>query len=205
MNSSSLKTTSWKFTYLFVFSESLGSICWEAITTCPPDLRRTLPTIVFFLLFALMIIGTVASTAVISEVDPNWFILFAYNGFGSLLILVCAVWCIDGLWLAWLFLVVGMVQGKKGEAQNWWWKRRLEDEDEEEKGDDDTSTGNTAVAHGSGEDDSVHSAKSTQLDQDRKSAKTRAGIILIFYSWWTAWALGKHACGVWQEIFHCSS
>jgi predicted MPP superfamily phosphohydrolase len=159
------------------------------VTTCPPDVRRTLPTILFFMLFGLVIIGTGVATAGIGEVEPNWFILIAYNGFGSLLILVCAVWCVDILWLAWLFLVVGAVQGRKGAAQNWWWKRSLgEDGDNENE----AATERTNVAHGSLDaTDSDSNAKSIQLDEDRRSARKRAALILIFYTWWTAWAAGN--------------
>jgi len=56
------------------------------------------------------------------------FIVIFYNGFGTLLILVCAVWLVDILWLAWLFIVVG-----GGAAQNWWWKQSIDNSVDDSK------------------------------------------------------------------------
>jgi hypothetical protein len=157
--------------------DSLWSICWETATTCPPHARRSLPTVIFVLGFGLSMVGSkLSKTWGYNEVEPDWFLSIFFNGFGSLVILVCAVWLVDALWLCWLLLV-----GKKGAAQNWWWKRSLE-------GDYNAIAGQTDLNVIT---DSISNAKSMQLDEERRSAKKRAALILILYAWWTAWAAGK--------------
>lgn len=151
-----------------------------------------MPTIIFVLLFVLTLIGALGGRAFTNETEPNWFILFTYNGFGSLLILVCAVWCIDFLWLTWLLLF-----GEKGAAKNWWWKRRLDAAEDREATNSSFEPTTDMAAAGIEEDDTAADstdntgAKSMQLDQDRRSAKIRAVLILVFFIWWTAWSLGK--------------
>jgi hypothetical protein len=106
----------------------------------------------------------------IDAVKLNMFIVIFYNGFGSLLILVCAVWLVDALWLAWLCIGVVGLQGKSGAVQNWWWKS--------------PSAVNSNVDH---DDES----KSRLLNEDRRLAKIKVAIIFILYIWWTIRATGE--------------
>jgi hypothetical protein len=133
--------------------------------------------VIFLLGFGLSMVGSkLSKTWGYNEVEPDWFLLIFFNGCGSLLILVSAVWLVDALWLCWLLLV-----GKKGAAQNWWWKRSLE-------GDYEVAAGQTDLNVIT---DSISNVKSMQLDEERRLAKKHAALILILYAWWTAWAAGK--------------
>eukprot|EP00980_Cylindrotheca_fusiformis_P021144 scaffold8124_cov101-Cylindrotheca_fusiformis.AAC.2 len=173
-------------------SDSFLRILWESATTCPPDVRRTLPTIVFVLYIAVLFIGFLIARLGLSQLNPSWFILFTYNGFGTLVILVCAVWCIDFLWLCWLFAA-----GKKGEATNWWWRNNLLRMDEERQKSEESPEG-MEMASGHDEDATKRSkqdddtdSKSAELNQERRSARIRTILILVTYIWWTTWSLGK--------------
>lgn len=164
-----------------ILRDSISSICRETVTTCPPDTQRSLPTVIFLIGVTLSVLGSEFSKRWgYDEVEPDWFLSIFFNGFGSLLILVSAVWLVDGMWLAWLYCA-----GKKGEATNWWWKRNLLEVEynaivapEQPQEEDGIVVAETNV-------------KSILLDAERRSAKKRAAVILVLYSWWTAWASGE--------------
>ncbi|KAL3942597.1 MAG: hypothetical protein SGBAC_003229 [Bacillariaceae sp.] len=174
-------------------SDTLASVSWECVTTCPPDLRRTVPTLLFWACLVLMGLGTaIAGTAAYAMYEPSTYLLIAYNGFGSLLILVCAVWAVDGLYLLYLFLLVDKLLGVKGAANTWWYMQRYEDDTGTEIG----SESSVAVANGISEDDSAthassqgddHSegAKSSHHETSHNDAQWRLLLILSLYGLWT--------------------
>jgi hypothetical protein len=124
--------------------------------------------------------------------EPNLLLILFYNGFGTLLILLCAVWLVDILCLVYLFLFVNRMQGKMDAAQNWWYDKSALGVFSPQY----TSLETGEVCNSETENgDDNRSARSEQLNEERRRAKLRAGIIICFYSWWTIWA----AC----EYYEC--
>ncbi|CAJ1933035.1 unnamed protein product [Cylindrotheca closterium] len=168
-------------------SDSLVSVSWESFTTFPPEPQRTVPTLVFWTF--LVLIGTgaaISGTAAYDMYEPSIYLIITYNGFGSLLILICAVWAVDGLYLCYLFLLVDKIQGNKGAAQAWWFRQRYEND----RGIDimDTSLDDDSATHGishgddlAEDDNSPNHLHTTK----RHGAKWRSWLILSLYGVWT--------------------
>jgi len=117
----------------------------------------------------------------------------SYNAFGSLVVLCCAVWLVDALYLITLFCV-----GENGEALGWWYRRRLngyyktsrgytpistlaDNDDGDEDGNDNHNSGDQ------NEDDDMaqEREKAKYLSENRREAKQRLVLILVFYAIWT--------------------
>eukprot|EP00980_Cylindrotheca_fusiformis_P026094 scaffold15318_cov98-Cylindrotheca_fusiformis.AAC.2 len=134
-------------------SDSFLRIFWESATTCPPDMRRTVPTIVFVILIAVVATGSLIARL-----------------------------------------------GEKDAAKNWWWKNNLRRMDEERQKNEMSPEGmelTSLVTKSNENDDTIvtkpneiddTNAKSSELDQGRRSAKLRAVLILLTYLWWTTWS-----------------
>ncbi|CAJ1937886.1 unnamed protein product [Cylindrotheca closterium] len=170
-------------------SDTLSAVTWESITTCPPSLQRTVPTILFWIFFMLCFAGAFFGLDISSEnVEPDMFIVVTFNGFGSLLILCSAVWLVDALCLLYLFVVADKMLGHTGAAQDWWYRSKmmlLSQQQEEEAARQSVAT----AATGNSETvDDADAEKPRQLDQRRSAAKWRLLLILVLYTWWTVWS-----------------
>eukprot|EP00526_Cylindrotheca_closterium_P012362 CAMPEP_0113630590 /NCGR_PEP_ID=MMETSP0017_2-20120614/15895_1 /TAXON_ID=2856 /ORGANISM="Cylindrotheca closterium" /LENGTH=464 /DNA_ID=CAMNT_0000541063 /DNA_START=341 /DNA_END=1735 /DNA_ORIENTATION=+ /assembly_acc=CAM_ASM_000147 len=112
------------------------------------------------------------------------FIAVTYNGFGSMFILMSAIWLVDALCLLYLFVVADKILGhKQGAAQDWWYRNKMVSQEESL----------AAVASGSSEAQTEEcqdddDEKSKQLDQRRTMAKWRLLLIIVLYTWWTVWS-----------------
>merc|ERR1719444_410049 len=167
-------------------SATLGSVTWESFTSCPPDLHRTVPTLIFWTFVALCFAGAVLSFVVENDaLEPIMFIVVTYSGFGSLLILVSAIWAVDALCLVYLFVVADKMQGRRGAAQDWWYRNRMKNR---------ADKSSTVVASVDSErqkeefKDPTDGGKSKQLDRRRAGAKMRLFLIVVLYGWWTVWS-----------------
>lgn len=106
-------------------SDTFGRITWEFITTCPPSLQRTVPTILFWIFAVLCFTGFILSRSMESALEPPLFIAITFNGFGSLFILMTATGLVDALCLLYLFVVADKMLGHKGAAQDWWYRNKM--------------------------------------------------------------------------------
>lgn len=183
-----------KFLSCLMSRDNFSSSLWEMFTTCPPNSKRTLPTLVFFLVMVFSFLGDVrAKTAGSKSVEPDWLLYISYNAFGSLVVLCCAVWLVDALYLITLFCV-----GENGEALGWWYRRRLngyyktsrgytpistlaDNDDCDEDGNDNHNSG----AQNEDDDMAQEREKAKYLSENRREAKQRLVLILVFYAIWT--------------------
>lgn len=168
-------------------SDTLPSVTWESFTSCPPDLHRTVPTLIFWTFVALCFAGVILSFAVENDaLEPIVFIVVTYSGFGSLLILISAIWAVDALCLMYLFVVADKMQGRRGAAQDWWYRNKMKSRA------DKSSAVLTQVASGNYDmalQEDAESEKLRQLNQNRTSAKWRLAAIIALYVWWTVWSV----------------
>lgn len=164
--------------------DTLSGVSWETITTYPPNTRRALPTVLYWIFVVSCLVGAGLGLSIGNDmVEPSFFIKLTYNGFGSLLILVCSIWTIDALYLAYLFLVADMMQGRKGAAQDWWYRNLLDNDEIVNK--NDTAAIQSGDSEDTGDDANATADKEAE---NRKSARGRLAIILVLYTWWTTWS-----------------
>jgi len=96
---------------------------WKVLSTCPPKVQKAAPTVTFFLFFGLCFFGGIFSAPLgHSSPEPPLFSTIFYNGFGSLVVLICAVWFVDGLWFFWLIFGEGMRRKNYDALATWWWR-----------------------------------------------------------------------------------
>eukprot|EP00980_Cylindrotheca_fusiformis_P026395 scaffold16066_cov109-Cylindrotheca_fusiformis.AAC.1 len=181
-------------------ADSMLSVCRETATTWPPNVNRSVPTIVFLAGVTLSLMGNKFSRKLgYNEAEPDWFLSIFFNAYGSLLILVCAVWLVDGLYLAWLGCT-----GKEGDLQNWWWRDGLlfsnsqsnaavyqQQQQQQQEVNDGINLDSNSITPTTTTEHSIigdTDAKAMRLDAERSSAKKRVVLILILYVWWTAWS-----------------
>ncbi|CAJ1937878.1 unnamed protein product [Cylindrotheca closterium] len=171
-------------------SDTLTAVTWESTTTCPPSLQRTVPTILFWTFIVLCFAGAVLGFDVRNEnLEPDMFIVVTYSGFGSLLILLSAVWLVDALCLCYLFVIRDKILGHTGVAQDWWYRTNIvwascqqQEAAAAPQSVATTATGNSETA------EAADTVKSRQLDQIRSAAKWRLLLIILLYIWWTVWS-----------------
>lgn len=169
-------------------SDTFGRITWESITTCPPSIQRTVPTIIYSIFVVLCFVGAVLSfTVENSALEPLMFISVTFNAFGSLFILMSAIWLVDALCLIYLFVVADKMLGHKGAAQDWWYRNKMVSQDEAAR----QSLATVASANSEMQTEEFQDAdteKARQLDQNRTGAKWRLLLIMVMYVWWTVWS-----------------
>lgn len=181
-------------------SDNFPSVCLEIFTTCPPNSKRSVPTMIFLLGFVFAFVGSLrAKTAGYNSVEADWLLYFSYQAFGSLVVLICAVWLVDGLHLISLFCV-----GDSGEATGWWYLRRLNGYYKTNKGytrissggshsnvpGEDNSDGGNLEADDDDDDMEQEREKAKYLNENRREAKQRLVLVIVFYAVWT----GLSAC-----------
>jgi len=95
----------------------LGKTTKLAFTTCPPTLD-TAPTLAFwFVMFMFFGCGALLARPLGHNSDePNMFMVFNYNGFGSLVVLCCAIWFVDSCHVLYLF-ILSMTSSSDGERE----------------------------------------------------------------------------------------
>mmetsp|Transcript_33176 Transcript_33176/g.80193 ORF Transcript_33176/g.80193 Transcript_33176/m.80193 type:complete len:329 (+) Transcript_33176:500-1486(+) len=167
--------------------DTLSGVTWEIITTCPPNLQRTFPTFLYWAFVVLCLVGSGLGMSIGNNmVEPSFFIKLTYNGFGSLLVLICSIWAMDALYLAYLFLVADKLQGRKGAAQDWWYRNILSNNETVNE----PPSVDTTVQSGDFEEETVddNKAHDTKQAENRRSARVRLAIILVLYIWWTTWS-----------------
>lgn len=164
--------------------DTLTGVTWETITTFPLNTKRALPTIMYWIFVVLCLVGAGLGMSIGNNmVEPSFFIKLTYNGFGSLLILICSIWAIDALYLAYLFVVADKMQGRKGAAQDWWYRGNALASDKT-----DNKSHTAAIQTGDSEDSGNANDTPDKEAESRKSARARLAIILGLYIWWTTWS-----------------
>lgn len=96
---------------------------WKLLSTCPPQFQRAAPTFTFLIFIGVCFFGGLLSAPLgHSTLEPPIFSILFYNGFGSLVVLICAVWFVDGLWFFWLIFGEGMWRKNYDALATWWWR-----------------------------------------------------------------------------------
>jgi hypothetical protein len=139
-------------------------------------------------------------TAGYNSIEPDWLLFLSFQAYGSLVVLICAVWFVDALYLISLFCV-----GDSGEAIGWWYRRRLNGYYKTNKGYTRISSGgysNVANEDDSDDNDNLEAddenddimeqerEKGKYLTENRREARQRLVLVVIFYAVWT----GLSAC-----------
>lgn len=164
--------------------DTLAGVTWEIFTTCPPNFQRAAPTVLYWIFVVLCLVGSGLGLSIGNNmVEPSFFIKLTYNGFGSLLVLICAIWAMDAYYLAYLFLVADKLQGRKGAAQDWWYRNRLSSNKLV-----DEASSVADVQSGDFEETADENEARDKEAENRRSARIRLAIILALYAWWTTWA-----------------
>jgi len=157
-------------------SAKLGSTSLNAFTTCPPNPRTTLPTLIFYFVFSMFFIGGAFMARPLghNQKEPNPFMVFNYNGFGSLVSLICAIWLVDTLHVFHLFYLAFSDKNNK-QLHSYFFLPQYREV---------VVVANDDSSSGSGDDNKQR----RRIADNQTSAQKRLFLIIVLYVWWFAWS-----------------